>query len=170
MLTGWGSFWKRTHQHQLDLVLQENILMLALFPELFILSNTHWMNYESGSLMIYAKQIWKPYNTYWILRKGRAVMRRADPSPDYSHKTYLAFISSTIISGYWIVCQIWLHLKHSLRLTITCFELRSDLLTFWSVYSWHLGQATHEIRFIYSSYFYGRTSLWFCFAILFDSV
>ena len=82
------------------------------------------------------------------LRKGRAVMRRADPSPDYSTNVYFAFISGTIISGYWIVCQMWLHLKHSLRLTITCFELRSDLLTFWSVYSWHLGQATHEILFI----------------------
>ena len=70
MPIGWGSFWKRTHQHQLDLVLQENILTLVSFPELFILLNTHWMNYESGSLMIYAKQIWKPYKTYWDLGKA----------------------------------------------------------------------------------------------------
>ena len=71
MPIGSDSFWKRTHQHHLDLVLQENILTLALFPELFILLNTHWMNYESGSLMTVAKPGWKPYNTYFVIFKGR---------------------------------------------------------------------------------------------------
>ena len=148
MPTGWGSFWKRIHQHHLDLVLQENILTLVSFPELFIPLNTHWMNFSRVAWWSMQSRSESHTTPIVRLRKGRAVMRRADPSPDYSTNIYFAFISGTIISGYWIVCQMWLHLKHSLRLTITCFELRSDLLTFWSVCSWHLGQATHEILFI----------------------